>query len=101
LLTSLLTHLISNNAAAVLMAHVALAASLAMGLGPMPFLMAVLFGASACYATPIGYQTNLFVYGPGGYTFSDYLRLGMPLNLLIWLIVTLLIPFVWPFVPLT
>lgn len=101
LLTSLLTHMISNNAAAILMAHVALAAAVTMGYAPMPFLMAVLFGASACYATPIGYQTNLFVYGPGGYKYTDYLRLGMPLILLVSLIIIFLIPMVWPFVPIT
>ncbi len=100
LLTSLLTELISNNATAVLMTHVAIAAAVGLGYQPMPFVMAVLFGASACYITPIGYQTNLFVYGPGGYRFADYLKLGIPLNVLILFLGSLLIPVVWPLVAL-
>jgi di/tricarboxylate transporter len=96
LLTSILTEFISNNATGVLMTHVAVAAALGMGYAPMPFVMAVLFGASACYATPIGYQTNLFIYGPGGYRFADYLKLGIPVNIIVLAIGTILIPLVWP-----
>ena len=101
LLTSFLTEFISNNATAVLLTPVAIAAGLGLGYQPMPFVMAVLFGASACYATPIGYQTNLFVYGPGGYRFTDYLKLGVPLNLLVLVVATVLIPIVWPLVPIS
>jgi di/tricarboxylate transporter len=101
LLTSFITEFISNNAAAVLLTPVAVAAGIGLGYQPMPFVMAVLFGASACYATPIGYQTNLFVYGPGGYRFVDYLKLGIPMNLLTLAVGTILIPIVWPLVPLT
>ena len=70
----------------------------AMGLGvnPKPFVMAVCFGASVCFATPIGYQTNLLVYAPAGYRFSDYLKLGIPLNLIVLILGTLLIPIIWP-----
>jgi di/tricarboxylate transporter len=68
-----------------------------MGVDPKPFIIAVCFGASACFATPIGYQTNLLVYGPGGYRFSDYLKLGMPLNLLVLIMGALFIPLIWPF----
>ncbi len=64
---------------------------------PKPFIMTVWFGASACFASPVGYQTNLLVLGTGGYRFSDYLKLGIPLYLLIWIIGTLFIPKIWPF----
>lgn len=97
LLTAFLTEFISNTATAVLMSHIGVAAAVGLGYGPMPFLVAVLFGASACYATPIGYQTNLFVYGPGGYKFKDYSILGLPLNLLVMAIAVVLIPIFWPF----
>ena len=100
LLTSLLTQFISNNAAAVLMTPVAIAAGVGLGFQPMPFVMATLFGASACFATPIGYQTNLFVYGAGGYRFADYMKLGIPLIVALMLVAVLAIPSVWPLVPL-
>jgi di/tricarboxylate transporter len=98
LCTMILTEMISNNAAAVLMSPLALAAAAALGADPRPFLIAVTFGASACFSTPIGYQTNLIVMGPGGYTFGDYLRFGLPLNLLLWLTASILIPSFWPLV---
>ena len=97
LLTSVLANFINKNAAAVLMTPVAIAAGIELGLQPMPFVMGVLFGASACFATPIGYQTNLFVYGPGGYRFTDYMKLGLPLIVVLALIAFYLIPIVWPF----
>lgn len=96
LLTSLCTHVLSNNATAVLLLPIAVSTAVGLGVSPKPFIMAVLFGASACFATPIGYQTNLLVYGPGGYRFSDYLKLGIPLNLLVIVGGTLLIPLFWP-----
>ncbi len=99
-LTSLLTNFISNGAAAALMTPVSIAAGTALGFEPMPFVMAVLFGASACFATPIGYQTNLFIYGPGGYRFTDYMKLGVPLILILGVIAVLMIPMVWPLVAL-
>jgi di/tricarboxylate transporter len=99
LLTSLFTSLITNNAAAVLIFPIALSAAEGLGVSPMPFVIAVMMAASASFATPISYQTNLMVYGPGGYRFSDYLRLGLPLNLLLGAVVVLLTPLVWPFVP--
>jgi di/tricarboxylate transporter len=97
LLTSISTHVLSNNATAILLLPVAIAAAQGLGVDPKPFIVAVCFGASACFATPIGYQTNLLVYGPGGYRFSDYLKLGIPLNLLVLVMGTLFIPMLWPF----
>ncbi len=96
-LTSISTHLLSNNATAVLLLPVAVSTALKLGVDPKPFIIAVCLGASACFATPIGYQTNLLVYGPGGYRFGDYFRLGMPLNVLVIIAGTVLIPIFWPF----
>jgi di/tricarboxylate transporter len=81
----------------VLLLPIAISTALKLGVDPKPFIMAVCFGASACFATPIGYQTNLLVYGPGGYRFSDYFKLGIPLNLIVIVTGTLLIPIFWPF----
>jgi len=97
LLTSISTHILSNNATAILLLPIAISAALGLGVNPKPFIVAVCFGASACFATPIGYQTNLLVYGPGGYRFSDYLKLGMPLNLLVLVLGSLFIPTIWSF----
>jgi di/tricarboxylate transporter len=68
-----------------------------LGLDPKPFIIGVCFGASACFTTPIGYQSNLLVYGPGGYRFSDYLKMGIPLNVLVLVMSTIFIPIIWPF----
>ncbi len=97
--TSVFTEVITNNAAAVLVLPIALATSESLGVSPWPFVAVVMVAASASFATPIGYQTNLMVYGPGGYRFTDYLRLGTPLNVLLGVIAVLLAPFVWPFSP--
>jgi di/tricarboxylate transporter len=97
LLVSISTQILSNNATAVLLFPIAVSTALGLGVDPKPFVMAVCFGASACFATPIGYQTNLLVYGPGGYRFSDYLKLGIPLNLVVLVLGTMLIPILWPF----
>jgi di/tricarboxylate transporter len=97
LLTSISTHVLSNNATAILLLPIAISAAQGLGVDPKPFIVAVCFGASACFATPIGYQTNLLVYGPGGYRFSDFFKLGMPLNLLVLIMGSLFIPLLWPF----
>jgi len=96
-LTSISSQLLSNNATAVLLLPIAISTALALGVNPKPFIIAVCFGASACFATPIGYQTNLLVYGPGGYRFSDYLKMGLPLNLLVIIMGAIFIPVIWPF----
>jgi di/tricarboxylate transporter len=96
LLTSISTQLLSNNATAILLLPIAVSTALGLGLNPKPFIIAVCFGASACFATPIGYQTNLLVYGPGGYRFSDYLKLGIPLNIIVLLMGSGFIPMLWP-----
>ena len=95
LITSLLTAIMSNNAAAVVLAPVALGSAEALGLNPYALLVAIMFGASASFMTPMGYQTNAMVYGPGGYRFADYLRVGGPLNLLLAVVASLLIPRMW------
>lgn len=95
--TMVLTSLVSNTAAAVLMVPIAVTMAETLGVNARGFVFAVAFGASACFATPLGYQTNMFIYGPGGYRFSDFVRVGLPLNLLFWILATLLIPIVWPF----
>jgi di/tricarboxylate transporter len=96
-ITVLFTELITNNAAAALMFPIAIATAGALGVDYMPFVIAVLFAASASFATPIGYQTNLMVMGPGGYRFSDYMRAGIPVSVLVGVISVTLIPMFWHF----
>ena len=97
LLTSLLTEVVSNNAVAVIITPLAIALAHDLGVDPRPLVVAVMVAASASFATPIGYQTNMLVYGPGGYRFSDFLRVGVPLNLSIGLLSAWFIPKLWPF----
>ena len=93
--TMLLTELITNNAAAVLVFPIAISTAAAAGLDPRPFALTVAIAASASFLTPVGYQTNTMVYGPGGYRFLDYLRLGFPMSLLVLLFVGIVIPALW------
>ncbi len=95
LLTGVLTELLSNNACAALMGVLALATAKQLGMDPRPLLIAVAVTSSYGFATPIGYQTNLMVLGPGGYRFADYLRIGIPLDLLCWVMTIIVIPLVW------
>lgn len=95
--TSFITELITNNAAAVLVFPITMSAVESLHVNPTPFIAAIMLAASASFATPFGYQTNLMVYGPGGYCFSDYLKLGVPLNILVLFVVTAIAPLVWPF----
>lgn len=99
--TVVFTELVTNNAAAVLIFPIALAASQNLGVEFRPFAIAILIASSAGFASPIGYQTHLMVYGPGGYRFSDFFRLGIPMDLLVWGISVALIPLIWPLRPTT
>jgi len=96
-LTAMFTEVITNNAAAVLMFPIALAISEQLGVNFLPFAVAVMFAASASFITPLGYQTNLMVYGPGRYRFTDYMRMGIPLSLTVGATAITLIPMVWAF----
>ncbi|SDE50945.1 SLC13 family permease [Limimaricola pyoseonensis] len=95
-LASTLTEIVSNNAVAVILTPVAIGLAQSLGVDPRPLVVAVMFGASAAFATPIGYQTNTLVYGPGGYRFSDFLKIGVPLNALTALTAALVIPVFFP-----
>jgi di/tricarboxylate transporter len=92
LLTALLTEVVTNNAVAVIGTPIAIAVARELGAPELPFLLAVLFGANMSYLTPIGYQTNLLVFSAGGYKFSDFFRVGVPLQILMWLVLSIALP---------
>ena len=96
LITVILTEVSSNAATAIIMTPIALAVSQQMGLDARAFVFAVAFAASASFITPVGYQTNLMVYGPGGYKFSDYIRVGLPLAFIFWITAIFVLPILWP-----
>jgi di/tricarboxylate transporter len=95
-LTSFLTEAVSNNAVAVVVTPIAISLAASIGVDPRPLVVAIMVAASCSFATPIGYQTNTLVYGPGGYYFSDFIKVGLPLNLTVGLLASLLIPYFWP-----
>lgn len=97
LITTFFTEIITNNAAAALMCPIALSAANQLGVDPKPFFVAIAISSSASFATPIGYQTNLIVQGAGGYRFKDYFRVGLPLNIMFWILSSFLIPLMWSF----
>ena len=95
LVTAILTELISNNAVAALLTPVAISVAQAMDLDARPLVVAVMFAASASFSTPIGYQTNTYIYGAGGYKFTDFTRVGIPLTIILWAVSVILIPMMW------
>lgn len=97
IITNIFTELITNNAAAALAFPLALSISSQLGVSPMPFFVVICIAASASFATPIGYQTNLIVQGIGDYKFTDFLRVGLPLNVITFIVSMILIPLIWPF----
>ena len=96
LLTAVLTELVSNNAVAVVVTPIAIGLAQGLGFDPRPFVIAVMVAASASFATPIGYQTNMLVFGPGGYKFTDFAKVGIPLSLSIRAFSSIFIPLIWP-----
>jgi di/tricarboxylate transporter len=96
LLGVILTEFLSNNAVAVIYTPIAIELAHSLDVDPRPFVVAVMFSATLAFATPIGYQTNMMVYGPGGYRFTDFTRIGVPLNILLALVASLAIPLIWP-----
>jgi di/tricarboxylate transporter len=96
LLGVILTEFLSNNAVAVIYTPIAIELAHSLGVDPRPFVVAVMFSATLAFATPVGYQTNMMVYGPGGYRFTDFTRIGVPLNILLALVASLAIPLIWP-----
>ena len=97
LVTSLTSEFITNNAAAALIYPIAIELAQKLGVNPIPFVMVLAIAASASFSTPVGYQTNMMVFGPGGYKYIDYLKVGLPLNLIYTLIPALIAPIIWPF----
>ena len=96
LITAVFTEVLSNNAIAALMAPIAIGVAAELGANPRPFIVAVMFAASAAFSTPIGYQTNTYVYAIGGYKFGDFIKIGLPLNILCFVTAMLVVPHIWP-----
>ncbi len=99
LIASLVTEMVTNNAVAILLPPIAIGVAHSIGVDPRPFVVAVMFGASASFITPIGYQTNTYVFGAGGYRFTDFVKIGTPLCFILWIVAVIFIPIFWPFYP--
>ena len=97
LITMILTEVSSNTATAIIMTPIVLSLAAKMGIDARPLIFGVCFAASASFSTPVGYQTNLMVYGPGGYKFSDFIKVGLPLSITLWLTAIIFIPMIWSF----
>lgn len=97
ILTSILTEIVTNNAVAILLTPIVMTVTTTLGYDPTPFIVAIMFGASASFATPIGYQTNTFVYAAGGYKFMDFVKIGLPMNILMFVVAMIIIPMFWSF----
>tara|TARA_R110002111_G_scaffold256979_2_gene324579 strand:- start:55693 stop:57468 length:1776 start_codon:yes stop_codon:yes gene_type:complete len=98
-ITLIFTNLITAKATATLIFPIAVAAASTLNVNLMPFVITLIISAAACFATPIGYQTNMMVFGPGGYKYGDYLRIGGPLTLIVWILTVIIVPLAWPFHP--
>ncbi|QDV48600.1 SLC13 family permease [Gimesia fumaroli] len=99
LITLIFTNLITAKATATLIFPITVAAAASLDVNLMPFVITLIISAAACFATPIGYQTNMMVFGPGGYKYADYLRIGGPLTLIVWILTVIIVPLAWPFHP--
>ena len=97
LLTLSLTEVLSNNATALMMVPIVINLAKSLAVSPMPFIIGVCIGASCAFMLPMGYQTHMMVYGPGGYKFSDFVRIGLPMNIIAWAMASAIIPFIWKF----
>jgi di/tricarboxylate transporter len=97
LLTIVLTEVLSNNATALMMLPIVVNLAEELSCNPLPFVIGICIGASTAFMLPMGYQTHMMVYGPGGYKFGDFLRIGLPMNIIAWLLASTIIPFVWAF----
>jgi len=98
-LTTIITEFMSNAAAAVLVAPIAITSAVTLGIAPQAFAMGVAIAASNSFLFPIGHQASVLVYGPGGYRFFDYTKVGLPLTLMIWVLLVIFLPMIWPFYP--
>jgi di/tricarboxylate transporter len=94
---TLLSELVTNNAAAVIVFPIAMSTADQLQVSYLPFVIALMIAASSAFATPLGYQTNLMVYGPGGYRATDFLKMGLPMKVLMWLVTCAMAPLIWPF----